>query len=106
MPNVNFYLKKPEKSGTSLIYLQFKFAGKKLVFSFGQSITLSNWNSKRQRVKSNAVTTSDGKHSLNDLLENLQRECLKAYNTNLNNGIPSTQSIKDHLQAFVDQNND
>jgi hypothetical protein len=71
MPSVNFYLKKAEASGRSLIYLQFKYNGNKLLFSFGQTIESTSWNTNKQRVKSNTVTTADGKYALNDLLNNL-----------------------------------
>src|SRR5690242_14134201 len=107
MPQVNFYLKKAEeKSGRSLIYLQFKYQGNRLVYSFGQTIDSSNWNGKKQRVKSNTETTADGKHLLNDLLDNLKKETLKAYNNGLKKGIPSTIDIKQHLSTFIKQNED
>lgn len=105
MGAVNFYLKKAEvQSGRSLIYLQFKYNGKRLTFSFGQSIDPRDWNSKRQRVKSNSTTTADGKHQLNDLLDNLQRVCIRAYNEELKNGIPSPDTLKRHLINFIHQN--
>jgi hypothetical protein len=82
MPNVKFYLKKPEKStGKSLIYLQFRYSNKKLVFSFGQTIHKANWNANKQRVKSNKETTADGQYSINDLLDNLEKTCLATYNS-------------------------
>jgi hypothetical protein len=89
MGAVNFYLKKAEASGFSLIYLQFKYSGNKLLFSFGQNIKSGNWNKKKQRVKSNTITTADGKYSLNDLLDNLEKECLRAYHAELKKESPS-----------------
>lgn len=107
MPTVNFYLKKAEeKSGRSLIYLQFKYQGHRLVHAFGQTIDAANWNAKKQRVKSNVQTTADGKHSLNDLLDNLEKECIRAYNSSLKEGIPAPESIKARLVSFVNQNSD
>lgn len=105
MGNVTFQLKKAQvKSGKSLIYLQFYYSGnKKLVFSFGQNINPSNWNSKKQRVKSNNQTTADGKYSLNDLLDNLEKECNRAYNREIKNGIPNPEILKKHLIAFLNQ---
>lgn len=103
MAGVNFYLKKAEASGKSLIYLQYFINGKKLTFSFGQSIELKNWDKKKQRVKSNKITTADGKHSLNDMLDNLERICNKTYNEELKNGIPQVQTIKTALENFVNQ---
>jgi integrase len=107
MGDVNFYLKKAEAStGKSLVYLQFKYNGEKLTFSFGQVINPKNWNKEKQRVKSNTQTTADGKYLLNDLLDNLEKECKKAYNTELKNGIPSVTTIKKYLFDFINQNSD
>lgn len=107
MGEVNFYLKKAEKStGLSLIYLQFKYKGNKLVFSFGQSIDPKNWNDNKQRVKSNKQTTADGDHSLNDLLGNLKEVCEKAYKDELKNGTPTTDTLKSYLIRFINQNTD
>lgn len=117
MGTVNFYLKKPEpltkkeiaagkkeSSKKSLIYLQFKYNGQKLVFTFGQSIDPKNWNPAKQRVKSNNQTTEDGKHSLNDLLDKLEKLCLKTYNDELKNGIPTRDTIKRALSNYINQN--
>lgn len=120
MPTPNFYLKKPEGNPPrSLIYLQFKFAGKRLVYSFGQTIDAAktkkkikgedieeflHWDKAKQRVKSNRTTVQDGQYLLNDLLDKLEKTCLKAYNEELANGIPSIQSIKLKLDAFMNQN--
>jgi integrase len=105
MGDVNYYLKKAEPGGTKrLIYLQFKYNGKKLVYSFGQSIDPKDWNSNKQRVKSNKQTTADGKHSLNDLLDNLARVCKVAYNNELKNGIPINSTLKKYLDDYINQN--
>lgn len=104
MPDVNFYLQKPKATRKEyLIYLQMKYGGEKLVYFFGQNIAPANWNKKKQRAKSNAGTTADGKYYVNDLLDNLERECLKAYNELVKNGTPSPESIRTRLQAFMDQ---
>lgn len=105
MPTVNFYLKKSEGSPPrSLIYLQMKYSGKRLVFAFGQTIAPANWSKAKQRVKNNRQTTRDGQHSLNDLLDNLERECQQAYNEELARGIPAVQTLKMRLDAFMNQN--
>jgi site-specific recombinase XerD len=102
MASVNFYLKKAEpKSGLSLIYLQFTYAGKKLVHSTGESIDRSHWNEKKQRVKSNSQTTADSKHSLNDLLDHLKLTCERTYNQEKVKGIPDRSIIKDALIQAV-----
>ncbi len=103
--NVNFYLKTAEEStGKSLIYLKFKYSGKVLVYSFGQSVYAKDWNAGKQRVKSNKQTTANGDHSLNELLDNLEEVCLNAYKTELANGIPQPETLKRHLVAFINQN--
>jgi integrase len=105
MGAVNFYLKKAEETtGKSLIFLQYKYNGKRLVFSTGQRIDPANWSHSKQRIKSNKATTEDGQYALNDLLDNLERECLKSYNKHIKNGIPSTETIKGDLFMFMNQN--
>jgi len=106
MSSVSFLLKKPDNSGRSLVYLQFKYTGKKLVFSFGQSVDPKNWNKQKQRVKNNKQTTADGDHSLNDLLDNLEKVCEKAYKSELKNGVPAPTAIKKHLIDFMNQNDE
>lgn len=102
---VNFYLKKAIAStGKSLIYLRFCYNSQKLLFSFNQSVEPIHWNKKKQRIKSNSYTTTDGKHYVNDLLENLSSICLSTYNREIKNGIPTTSTIKAFLQEFLNQN--
>lgn len=103
--NVNFYLKKKEEStGKSLIYLKYKYAGNVFVYTFDQTIDPKNWNSSKQRVKSNNQTTKDGQHSLNDLLDNLEDVLLLTYRTELKNGIPPKAVLKEALDNFINQN--
>lgn len=104
MGNVNFYLKKPDTNNNCLIYLRFFYNGKKVDFSFGQTIEAKNWNSEKQRVKNNRHTTEDGKHSLNDLLDTLEKVLKNAYNTEIKKGIPEPQTLKNYLTAFINQN--
>jgi integrase len=107
MGAVNFYLKKSDGKGKnkrSLIYLQFKYGGNRLVYSFGQIIHPDNWNKNKQRVKNNKTTTVDGKHFLNDLLDNLKKECERSYNSEIKSGNPAPAILKQHLKDFIDQN--
>ncbi len=106
MGAVNFYLKKAEKTtGKSLIYLKYKYGGKYVfVFGFGQSVSRKDWNAKKQRVKSNNLTTADGQYSLNDTLDNLENECERAYRNELKNGIPQPQVLRQYLVSFLDKN--
>jgi len=105
MSEVNFYLKPPlEKNGPRLIYLQLKYRGQKFFYSFGEKVTEANWNTGKQRVKNNKSTTSDGKHSLNELLDSLEVACLKAYNQGLADGAPQKILLKKALNDFINQN--
>ena len=104
MGEVGFYLKKADKGKSALIYLQFRYQGNKLVYSFGQTIDPKNWNKTKQRVKSNNQTTADGQYSLNDLLDNLRDECLKAYNTEIKSGVPAPAVLKQYLVNFFEGN--
>jgi hypothetical protein len=58
----------------------------------------------KQRVKTNRTTTTDGKHSLNDLLDNLEQVCYTAYNAELKKGFPQPSVLKQHLINFMNQN--
>ena len=110
MPNVNFYLKEqqgwnpkqsiPKSKRTdeeSLILLQMKYKGQRLVYSTGEAINPSRWNFDKQRVKNVSTTTKDGKHNLNDRLNNLQKESLNVYNAKIAQGTPTPETIKAHL---------
>ena len=105
MPNVHFYLKKPEHTfGKSLVYLQFKYNGKKLVYSFGQKVGPLDWSKEKKRVKSNRETILNGQYALNELLDKLEKICIKTYNEELVKGIPPESVLKFHLDTFMRQN--
>jgi len=103
MGEVNFYLKKAVKgTGNSLIYLKFKYnSSKVLIYTFGQSINPSNWNTDKQRVKSNRQTTENGQNSLNELLDNLVKVTKSAYNNEIKNGVPEPEKIRASLDDFL-----
>lgn len=106
MPNVNFYLRKPNPAtGNSLIYLQFKYRNKRLVYTFNETIEPDNWNKKKQRVKISGTTTSDGSHHLNDLLDNLEKVCAHTYHKALASGVPTPDEIRNSLNEFMNRNN-
>lgn len=106
MPTANFYLKKDTASDEALIILQMKYSGQRLVFSTSEKINVKNWNANKQRVKNNRQTTKDGKHSLNDLLNELQRIAETTHTASLKTGTPTTEQIKDALKSFMNQNKD
>jgi integrase len=103
-PVVHFRLKPKDLSGHSHIYLQFVYQGRRLFFSFGQTIKPSDWNDKKQRVKNKQTTTEDGKFALNDLLDNLEKICYKTYSESLKDGIPEPDVLKEAMVQFIDQN--
>src|SRR5687768_8293789 len=105
-PQIHFRLKPKDENGKSLIYLQFLYNKNRLFFSFGQKIKPSSWNAHKQRVKSNRETTTDGKYSLNDLLDNLEKVCEKAYHQELKNGIPQPEKLKKYLEDVINQNDE
>jgi integrase len=95
-------LKKPEEAtGESLIFLQWKYSGRILRFSFGQTVNPNNWNTKTESVKQKLTTTKDGQYNLNELLKSLKDLCILTYNKNLKGGIPSPETIKVALKEFV-----
>jgi len=104
MPEVKFYLKKPEPSGKSLIFLKFKYSGLVLVYAFGQKTLPKDWNKAKQRLKSNKATTEDGNHSINDLLDNLEKVCRHAYHSEIPKGVPSPDTLRKYLSNFMSQN--
>ena len=101
---VNFYLKPAGADGKALIFLNFKYSNNRLFFSFGERIRPTDWNYNKQCPKKKAITTIDGEHSLNDLLENLKEVCEKAYKSEKVKGIPTIAKLKEHLNAFLQQN--
>jgi integrase len=101
---INFYLKPVDEEGKCLIYLNFKYNGKRLYFTFGERIKRADWNDRKQRPKQKSFTTSDRSHSLYDLLDNLQDVCEKAYIHEKAKGIPTPSTLKKHLQEFLNYN--
>jgi integrase len=101
MPNVNFYTKKPRKgSREALIYLQMKYAGYKLVHSFDKFVDRELWDNKKQRVKKGKDKRGYDRFYLNDLLNDLERECGRIYDTLAAKGVPAPEAIKRALIAY------
>ena len=102
-PQVNFRLKPVDKDGLSNIVLDFAYQKRRLRYEFGQSIKPIDWNDKKQRVKNKLTTTLDGKFALNDLLDNLELTCLRAYSEALKDGIPDPIILKRALDSLIDK---
>ena len=103
-PQVNFRLKPEGKDGLSNIVLDFAYQKRRLRYEFGQSVKLVDWNEKKQRVKNKLTTTIDGKFALNDMLDNLELTCLRAYSEALKDGIPDPIILKTTLDLLIDKN--
>lgn len=102
--SINYYLKHGEGYANHNIFLQFKFDGNRLRYYLKQSVNPKSWNPKKQRVKDANARTADGKHRINDLLNNLAQVCIDAYHEEAANGNPTPALIKKHLDAFINQN--
>jgi integrase len=63
-----------------------------------------DWNENKQRVKNKLTTTNDGKFALNDMLDNLELTCLRAYSEALKDGIPDPIILKRTLDLLIDKN--
>lgn len=104
MPIVHFYLKKADgKSSKSLIYLQFKYKDRKLVYSFGQKINPVDWSKEKNRVKSSRQTILNGQFAINDQLDELEKICMRTYQEELLKGIPPVSVLKFRLDTFLKQ---
>ena len=101
LPEVHFRLKRKDANGLSLIYLQFLYNKQRLFFSFGQKVKPDSWNHNKERVKNVHTTTADGKFSLNNMLDNLEKECYKTYNNEITKGVPASETLLQHLKGIV-----
>lgn len=102
---VNFYLKpvNPE-TGKAVVYLLYRYSGYKIEFSFGQRVDPNKWNKGKQRLKSNNTTTTDGKQTLNELLDKLKSTLENAYSKEISErGVPTPDVLKKYLEDFYYQ---
>jgi integrase len=104
--SVNFYLKHGTGYANHIIYLQFKFDGYRLRYYLQQPVDPKRWNAKKQRVKDADAKTTDGRHSINDLLNTIAQICIDAYYTEAANGTPTPALLKKHLDAFINQHHE
>jgi integrase len=104
IPQVHFRLNIPNDKGLCNIILDFTYHNRRLRYKFGQSVEKKDWNEKKERVKSTQVTTSDGKFSLNDMLDKLEYTCKKSYNESLKDGIPDPSILRKALDLQVGLN--
>jgi integrase len=101
MQKVRFYLKKVPKKRESLIVLKFSYAGRRLVYSFGESVPAAAWSTKNQRVKNNSHTAKTKRYELNRTLDKLQDGLQEAYTKELVNGVPEPEKLKQYLHKIM-----
>ncbi len=101
----SFLITKPSKTtGLSLIYLQAKWNGLRLLYSSRENIPPEMWDRKKQRVKNNQATTKDGHHNLNDLLTSMENVLVKSYRKEAASGIPTVSAVRKYLDDFFARN--
>src|SRR4030095_13247109 len=108
MPHAVFFLKSPAnpKTGCALILMRFAYEGRKLIYSFNESVLLKNWDKKNGRVKNVNATVENGSELLNEFLKNLSNECEKAYNKLRAPGpVPPVEDIRKWLDAWRKKRN-
>lgn len=107
MSRSNFYLKKAEKSGLSLIYLQLTYSKRKMIFTFDQVIDPKHWDKKKQRIKQNTQTIKDGLHGVNALLDDLEERAIVIYREAAKtNSIPDPIVLRRQLRHYIDGTSD
>src|SRR4051794_30373778 len=101
LPEVNFHIKPADSNGKSLIYLQFLFNKQRLFYSFGQKVNPEDWSKKKQRVKNKMQTTEDGMYLMNDLLNELAKECETVYKDMISKRqVPTPEALREALDKF------
>ena len=103
-PEIHFRLKPKDKNGNCTIYMQFIYRGRRLFYSFGETVRPEDWDKGKQVIKKKNATTQNGKFAINDLLANLKKICEKTYNESLKNGTPEPEVLKDAMDRFINQN--
>lgn len=102
MPNVNFYLDKPNSEKDTLIFLFFSYEGKRLKFSTGQKINPKHWDAKKQRAKGRSYPYQIQLNNLlNKLYEAISTEYLRVLN---DDEMPVQKRIKDKLSRITRTN--
>jgi len=100
MATVKFNLRGVDSTKPQPIYLIFRHKTEKLVFPTGVKIIPKYWNKKTCRVRS--VTEVNDKDSINNLLNDLQKEALKKATDLITSNQPVTKEIiKEHLEFYT-----
>ena len=96
MPSINFYLKDPNSSKETRIYLQTLYAGTKCKYTTKLRALPDEWNFKKQRVKS---TNRSSNSKLNRELQRIENSASICYNNLITGG---TQFTPENFRLALD----
>lgn len=92
MATTNLYLKRPGKSGESLIVLSFSYHNRRLILSTGERIHPDKWNKRSEEMKRSFT----GSMEFNQLLRKFRERVEKTYLVLSESGrIPEPEEIRD-----------
>ena len=104
MAKINYYLKDPQADKQTLIYLMFRYKGKTLKYSTGESIHPKFWNSNLQRAKETAKFPEYP--DLNHFLNKLGERTLNIFRNYKSDGImPEPHQLRQDLKDSFKENN-
>ena len=101
MSSINFYLKDTKSSKETRIYLQTLYAGKKCKYTTNLRALPSEWNFKKQRIKS---TNRSDNYKLNSELQKIEINASICYNDLITSSLPFTpESFRSALHSSLHQ---
>src|ERR1035438_1253957 len=104
MAKINYYLKDPQSDKQTLIYLMFRYKGKTLKYSTGESINPKYWNSNSQRAKETSKFPEYP--DLNHFLNKLGERTLNIFRNYKSEGImPEPNQLRQDLKDSYKENN-
>lgn len=97
IPKTNFYLKNINDHQPTLISLQLKFNGHRVVMSTGEKILPSHWNFEQQRAKGKEYS------ELNYWLDKIDNDAKAIFRSfNIDNIVPNAQIVQESLRRKLD----
>lgn len=98
MASVRFNLKDNNTKGKTLVYLIFRYNGKKLKYSTGQKVIPKSWNKNKMEVRS----SYEDSLLVNPRLKKIDSEINTIYNRYFTQGIePSVSQLRDDLNTSL-----
>lgn len=99
-PEPTFVLKDPNSKNLTLINMIVRFHDERIVYSTGEKILKSNWDSKNQKAKSNKSFLEGSQ--INDELERCKQRCKKVFrNFTYNQKEITKEDIKIELDKLI-----